>query len=48
MLGKATLRGGRATVRLPKLPKGRHTLTVSYSGSGTVEASSVRRTVTVR
>lgn len=51
-LGTATLKagsGGRVTVTIPKLGKGKHVLVVKYAGSSTVKPSvSAKRTVTVR
>jgi hypothetical protein len=44
----ATLRDGRATVTLWKLPPGERTLTVRYAGSDTVARLVLTRTVTVR
>lgn len=49
-VARATLRsGGRATVQLPRLARGRHVLTVRYAGSARVAASTSRpRTFVVR
>jgi hypothetical protein len=38
-LGSGTLKGGKATIALPKLPVGTHALAVSYSGDGSYNAS---------
>lgn len=48
-IARGVLRGGKATVRLPKLRKGKHQLSVRYLGSDAVEPStSPTRTVRVR
>jgi hypothetical protein len=38
LLGTGTLGGGKVTITLPKLAKGRHSLHATYSGSATVNA----------
>ncbi|MEV7737197.1 Ig-like domain repeat protein [Streptomyces sp. NPDC088921] len=38
VIATATLSGGKVTITLPKLAKGRHTLHASYAGSSTVNA----------
>ena len=51
-IGSASLSaasGGKVTVRLPRLARGRHVLVVKYAGSATVKPSqSAARTVTLR
>ncbi len=41
-----TLARGRATVLLPRLSKGRHTIKAVYSGSSLLKGSSRARTIT--
>lgn len=40
LLGTGTLSGGKVTITLPKLARGRHSLHATYSGSSTVNAKS--------
>lgn len=48
-IARGVLRGGKATVKLPKLKKGKHQLSVRYLGSDGVEPStSPTRTIRVR
>jgi hypothetical protein len=44
---EVTLRHGSATVRLTDLPPGKHTLTVRYAGSDTVNRLTATRTVRI-
>ncbi|WP_210650232.1 Ig-like domain-containing protein [Nocardioides sp. SYSU D00065] len=46
-LVRAQLKRGRATVRLPRLPRGRHRLVVHYPGSATVAPSTSKPVVVV-
>ena len=49
VIARGTVTGGRATVRLPKLKKGKHQLSVRYLGSDGVQPStSPTRTIRVR
>lgn len=48
VVATVTLRGGKATVRLPKLTRGTHRLTASYAGTADVAGSKAVRVVKVR
>ncbi|MGB0098919.1 MAG: Ig-like domain repeat protein, partial [Nocardioides sp.] len=39
IIASTTMRNGKATLRLPRLSKGKHKLVVSYSGSSDVDGS---------
>lgn len=46
-LASGTLSAGKVTITLPKIAKGKHTLTFSYLGNTTTAASRATKTVTV-
>lgn len=48
VVASVVLRGGKATIRLPKLTRGTHRLTASYAGSANVAVATAVRVVKVR
>lgn len=45
-LGTVTLKAGKATYKLPKLKKGKHTIKVTYAGTADIAAKTATATVT--